>query len=316
MSSDAAPSAPDASAWSFVREGAGGVVTVGDKRYPTDYSREIVEAIVRRKGVARMPRYLRYREERAPKLAPLLAWIDARGKPVRVLEPGCSAGHLSEVLLRSRMVEKLVSFDPDAGMIDVCLAKKAHFGLERWEPRIAATPDFTDETFDLVLMSAMIEHVDPRVRRALVDACWSRLAPGGLLVVLESQNRYWPFEYHVIGLPIPWAHYLPPRIIYTLCRIFGRYGPEWSYEEFANPNTGWWGATRREFFPADGAAADASREFGYGEAWYRAQWRERGSGGRLRILAYRLIAALLRLLGIAPENLLPAHYVALRKIGG
>lgn len=299
--------------WRYRPSGAGGVVTVSGREYPTDYSERIVELLVARKGVARMPRYLRYRSERAGKLEPLFTHLEKLGRPVSVLEPGCSAGHLSEAILSHACVSRLVSFDPDEGMIEVCREKKRHFGFDRWEVACATSPAFTSETFDVVLMSAMMEHVDPRLRATLVRECYDRLEPGGKLVVLESQNRHWPFEYHVIRLPIPFAHYLPARWIWRLCRAFGRYDASWSFEEFANPNTGWWGTTLAELRAPGIRVREVTDDYGYGPRRYLDEWKKQGVIGRVKIGVFSVCAAVARLLGVSPTGLLPAIYVVYEK---
>lgn len=301
--------------WRYAPSGTGGVVTVSGRDYPTEYSERIVELLVARKGAERMPRYLRYRSERAGKLEPLFAKLASLGRPVSVLEPGCSAGHLSEAILAHECVARLVSFDPDAGMIEVCREKKRHFGHDRWEVACAASPAFTDETFDVVLMSAMMEHVDPHLRGPLVRECYDRLKPGGKLVVLESQNRHWPFEYHVIRLPIPWAHYLPARWIWHLCRALGRYDASWSFDEFANPNTGWWGTTLAELRAPGVRVREVTNDFGYGPRRYLDEWKKQGAIGAAKSAIFGIFEGIARLVGVSPTGLLPAIYVVYEKEG-
>jgi SAM-dependent methyltransferase len=298
--------------WSDAGDGAA-IVTVGGRTFLTDYSRRIVELIVDRKGVLRMPRYLSYREERSGKLESLFRGLEKEGRSVAVLEPGCSSGHLSEAILRYPCVRRLVSFDPDEGMIAVCREKKSHFHFDNWEVRHAASPEFSGEKFDVVLLSAMMEHVAPPLRRTLVESCYERLAPGGLFVALESQNRWWPFEYHVIRLPVPWAHYLPPKWIHLLCRATGRYPKSWSFEEFANPNTGWWGTTVRELAPARGKVCEVSERYGYGREFFYDKWRKTGPTGSVKIIAHKIISFVFSVLGIPSSGLLPSLYIVFRK---
>jgi 2-polyprenyl-3-methyl-5-hydroxy-6-metoxy-1,4-benzoquinol methylase len=310
------PHADPQTDWTYTKQDDGSaLVSAGGKTYRTDYSQRIVDLIVARKGVARMPRYLSYREERSGKLEPLFQTIANEGRSVSVLEPGCSAGHLSEAILRQPRVKRLVSFDPDEGMVEVCLEKKNHFGFDRWDVACASAPDFTEERFDVVIMSAMMEHVDPALRKSLVEACYARLNPGGLFVVLESQNRRWPFEYHVIRLPLPYAHYLPPSWIYRILRIAGRYRAEWSYEEFANPNAGWWGSTLCELKPAATHVTEVSERYGYGPARYLELWKGQGTAGAVKSAMFRLMAKAAALFGISPTGLLPALFVVFRKEG-
>ncbi|MCZ7584740.1 MAG: methyltransferase domain-containing protein [Deltaproteobacteria bacterium] len=286
---------------------------VDGRRYETDYSQRIVELIVERKGVRRMPRYLGYRRERGGKLAPLFRPFEQSGQTISVLEPGCSSGHLSETILGFSCVERLVSSDVDAGMLAVAREKKEYFGYGHWEIHEAPTPEFTREQFDVVLLSAMLEHVDRAVRPELIRACWERVKPGGLFAVLETENRWWPWEYHVLRLPIPYAHYLPPRLIYRLLRWTGRYDAGWSYKEFANPNTGWWGVSPHELLPVGARAEDVSDGFGFGARRYRDLWRGQGFVGGLKRAFFAATTIKARLLGLPAWGLLPALYVVYRK---
>ena len=300
--------------WTFEQKNeAVAFVTINGRRYESDYSKKIIELIVRRKGVARLPLYLNYRKTRGAKVTGLLDRIAQEKSEIKVLEPGCSAGHISEVLLSHPSVKALVSFDVDREMIEVCREKKKHFHFDNWEIADAALPDFTKGKFDLVILSAMLEHVDPNLRKALIDACYERLAEGGLLVVMESQNRWWPFEYHVIRLPIPYLHYLPPRCIHGICIFLKRYPPSWSFEEFNNPNTGWWGATLAEIRPGDEKTRDVSKDYGLGEEFYLKKWRIQGPKGKIKAGIFNLLSGIFDVFGIDARSFLPAHYAAFRK---
>ncbi len=288
---------------------------VNGRKYETDYSKAIIELIVKRKGAKRLPLYLNYREIRGPKVSALLDQMCRDGRKISVLEPGCSAGHISEAILKHECINRLVSFDVDQGMIDVCLEKKRHFHLDKWDLTVAEIPDFTPEQFDLVILTAVMEHVDPAHRRLLIEACYRSLKSGGLFVVMESQNRFWPFEYHVIRLPIPYLHYLPPRWIHKICIFCGRYPANWSYEEFVNPNTGWWGTTLRELLPKNVKINDLSSEYGLGPIYYLKQWDAQGISGKVKTAVFRLISKLFGFFGATGHSLLPAYYLVFEKEG-
>ncbi len=299
--------------WSYdIRDGRA-FVTLDGKRYATDYSLKIIELIVRRKGAKRLPLYLGYRETRGPKVTELLNNMARENKNIAVLEPGCSAGHISEIMLRHEAVGRVVSFDADKQMIDVCREKKRHFKLDHWELAHAHAPDFTDDKFDLVLLSAVMEHVDPEKKRALIEGCFHQLKIGGLLVVMESFNRRWPFEYHVIRLPIPYLHLLPPKMIYKICLALGRYGGNWSFDEFNNPNTGWRGTTYRELLPQNTPVEDVTSKYGLGAHVYRVKWDGQGMRGTVKTLIFSVLSIPLGILGVNVDALLPALYIALEK---
>lgn len=103
----------------------------------------------------------------------------------RLLDYGCGTGTMLRVLRRLGFAGTLVGCDVSAQML-----KEAR---RRWRegalPELAEMPDacapFRDHEFDLVLLSAVLHHVEPPQRgRTYADAL-RVLKPGGLLCVFE-----------------------------------------------------------------------------------------------------------------------------------
>jgi hypothetical protein len=70
---------------------------------------------------------------------------------------------------------------------------------------------------DLVYSHAVIEHVGSRARQAVFLAEALRVCRKGVLIT--TPNRWHPVETHT-GLPF--LHYLPPRVWYSICNAVGR----------------------------------------------------------------------------------------------
>ncbi|MER3450375.1 MAG: class I SAM-dependent methyltransferase [Chloroflexota bacterium] len=124
----------------------------------------------------------------------------------RVLDIGCGIGAF---LARFRKVTPYVygvEVDRERALMAGRVAPAVVQGVGEYLP-------FKAETFDLVLLHEVLEHVDDD-RQVLAEA-WRVLRPGGRLVIF-APNRLWPFETHGIFWRgkyrfgnYPFVNYLP-----------------------------------------------------------------------------------------------------------
>src|SRR6267142_2042515 len=72
----------------------------GSASSTTHYSERVIRMLIERKGLGRAPLYFTFKAERAPHfLGPLFRYLRGRGAGgLRVLEVGCSFGHMTEYL--------------------------------------------------------------------------------------------------------------------------------------------------------------------------------------------------------------------------
>jgi SAM-dependent methyltransferase len=288
------------------------VLTVEGRRHETDYSERVVRMLIERKGARRAPPYFDYKHTRGDHfLTPLFRWLRAgRHERLRVLEVGCSFGHITEWLADQPEVAEIRTFDTDAEFVEIVRAKREELALPSLVEIRRLTNDETcalpwdDAAFDLVLAVGVIEHLPEPTRRAQVDEYYRVLAAGGHLAILDTPNRWFPLETHSVGLPF--VQWLPPRAAWRYAR-FGRrrkFGAT-PYAEFVADGTGWRNATYRDCLPSSGGAGieDVTEDAGYGWRFFRDTARSRTR--RALLPAFAVMVTALRAAGGPPSLCLP-----------
>lgn len=144
----------------------------------------------------------------------------------RVLDIGSGCGSSALVMLDCGATH-VTGVEPDARFVDLARRRAKEEGvLDRVQflhTSDASRLSFPDGEFDLVTFNAVIEHISPTLRRAILREGYRCLKPGGLLVIDETPNRLIPFDAHTTGLPlIPW---LPLSISCAMARRFSRIVP-------------------------------------------------------------------------------------------
>ncbi len=85
---------------------------------------------------------------------------------------------------------------------------------------------FPDQSFDLVVSFAVIEHIGDRSRQA---AFIQELLRVGRVCCITTPNRWHPIEFHTI---LPLVHWLPPQVFRQILRSIGM--TFWAKEENLN----------------------------------------------------------------------------------
>jgi SAM-dependent methyltransferase len=296
------------------------IVDLGDRRvletgghsYPTRYSARIVRMLVERKGAHRASLYFDFKDTRGPHfLGPLFRYLRARGaRGLRVLEIGCSFGHMTEYVAEQPEVAALSTFDTDEAFVEMTRVKVEELGLKRVREVLhldqagTRTLPWPDGAFDLVLAVGVVEHLPVRHRRAQVDEHYRVLARGGHIAILDTPNRWFPLETHSVGLPL--VQWLPAPLAWRYARLArpGRYRAV-GVDEFDADGTGWRNASLADCLPSPGTAGvtDVTEQAGYGFTFFRDTARSRTR--RVALPAFTAAAATLRALGRPPSLALP-----------
>ena len=286
---------------------------------PTRYSKRVIEMLIERKQ-GRAPLYFPFKEQRAPLyLEPLFRWLRARdARNLRVLEVGCSFGHMTEYLAEQPEVATIDTFDTDRAFVEIARAKREELSLDKLRDVLLLSNEETrrlpwpDGAFDLVLAVGIVEHL-PRDRRAIVDEYYRVLARGGHIAILDTPNRWFPYETHSIGLPF--VQWCPPRLAYRYARLFKTQIRNISYEVFTADGTGWRNATLSECLPSSRwqDIEDLTEEAGYGSRFFA-----KVAGRRMMRLGITLdiVVTTLRAAGATPSLCLPYFNLLFRKLPG
>jgi SAM-dependent methyltransferase len=163
------------------------VLETDGHRYPTRYSARVIRMLVERKGPHRAPLYFDFKETRGRHfLGPLFAHLRSQGRHgLRVLEVGCSFGHMTEFLAEQPEVTSLATFDTDAAFVELTRAKVDELGLDmvrevrHLDQSATCALPWADGAFDLVVAVGVIEHLPERYRRQQVDEYYRVLAAAG-----------------------------------------------------------------------------------------------------------------------------------------
>ena len=296
------------------------VLETGGRQYATRYSARVIQMLVERKGPRRAPLYFDFKETRGRHfLGPLFAYLRGQGAGgLRVLEVGCSFGHMTEYLAEQPEVAAVATFDTDPAFVELTRAKVEELRLSVVREVRHLDQDATrrlpwaDGAFDLVLAIGVVEHLPVRWRRAQVDEYYRVLARGGHIAVLDTPNRWFPLETHSIGLPL--VQWLPARLAWRYARLGrpSRYRTL-GFAEFDADGTGWRNATPADCLPSGGrgALADVTEEAGYGFRFFRATARSRTRRAVLPLFA--AAAGALRVAGRSPSLVLPYLNLVFRK---
>ena len=299
------------------------VLETGGRSYPTRYSERVIRMLVERKGAHRAPLYFDFKDTRGPHfLDPLFRYLRARGaRALRVLEIGCSFGHMTEYLAEQPELAALHTYDTDAAFVELTRAKVEELGLKvvhevlHLDQAATCRLPWPDGAFDVVVVVGIVEHLPIRHRREQVDEYYRVLAPGGHIAILDTPNRWFPMETHSVGLPL--VQWLPAPLAWRYARLArpGRYGAI-GFDEFTADGTGWRNATFGECLPSSGAAGlvDVTEEAGYGFTFFRATARSRTR--RALLPAFTTAAAALRAVGRPPSLALPYLNLLFRKVQG
>ena len=193
-------------------------------------------------------------------------------KPKKILDIGCTAGANTLPYLDVFPDSELHAIDVGAPVLRYAHAraeaegKKVHFHQMN-----AETPDFPDETFDLITSSFFFHEVSAAGTKKIVSECYRMLKPGGLMLHMELPPNSEVDDYYEFYLD--WDAYYNNEPHYQAFRdmdfpkAIGECGfPAQNYVQFRIPN---WRSTDPAAFEANAkGTATKQRDHGNGAVWF------------------------------------------------
>lgn len=230
-----------------------------DTAYPVDLVRHVLDV----KGPAWVCDELRRDEDPSYVEAALRVALHGVMAPAdldgaRILDFGCGSGASTSVLGRLHPGAAVIGVDLDPALLGLARRRAAHHGLGHVElhasPDGSSLPDGLGD-FDVVLCSAVFEHLLPDERRRVLPLLWRHLRPSGLLFLNQTPHRWSPVEAHTTGLPL--LNYLPRPLALRAAR---RWSPRVAADESwaSLLRRGIRGGTEREVLRVLRAAGDGT----------------------------------------------------------
>jgi ubiquinone/menaquinone biosynthesis C-methylase UbiE len=103
----------------------------------------------------------------------------------RVLEIGCGTGNIMQRLKRAQPGAQLTGMDPDPRALARAGRKFGNAAGIRFDRGYAQEVPYADESFDRVLSSMMLHHLDDDMKAAAVAEAFRVLRPGGGMHVVD-----------------------------------------------------------------------------------------------------------------------------------
>ncbi len=219
----------------------------------TSYPISLIETILEVKGAAYLCDEM-MREEDTSYLqrdlqSDLLAYFDKSdfdGK--RLLDFGCGGGASTAILARMFPHTEIVGVELFGDLLTIARKRIEHYKLPNvrflQSPSGEELPSGVGQ-FDVVILSAVYEHLLPQERETIMPKLWAVMRDDGFLFINLTPNRLFPVEHHTTGLPF--LNYLPRSLALKTARKFSaRIARDDSWEALLR--RGIRGGTEREVF--------------------------------------------------------------------
>ena len=139
----------------------------------------------------------------------------------RILDFGCGSGASTMLLAKMFPSSEIVGIELESDLVQIAKRRKEHYKFEN--VRILESPIGTEipeslGSFDLIVLSAVYEHLLPNERKVILPKLWSMLNPNGILFLNQTPHRWFPLELHTTSLPL--INYLPDGLTLKASRKF------------------------------------------------------------------------------------------------
>ncbi|MEW6732223.1 MAG: class I SAM-dependent methyltransferase, partial [Acidobacteriota bacterium] len=194
------------------------------RRFPTRHSLESLNAIYKVKGVEGIEWFLdevlraEFPNALSTHLYNVITQLQLLDRHY-VLDFGAGSG-ASTLALAHLGFQQIDSVEISEDLIKIAQLRACNFGyldcIRFHQVAPAQSLPFPDNSFDLIICYAVIEHIHPQKRRTILSDLWRVLKPQGVLLVLETPNILYPYGAHYPFL------YFTPWMPLSLVKLYGR----------------------------------------------------------------------------------------------
>ncbi len=140
-----------------------------------------------------------------------------------LLDFGCGSGASSCHVAADFPGLAVFGVELDPSRVEAAGVIATELGLANVRFAVSPDPSSLPELPDAprtILLNAVVEHLLPAERPAVLGLLWRALAPGGVLALTETPHRWFPRERHTTGL---WGiNFLPDALAGAAARRFSR----------------------------------------------------------------------------------------------
>ena len=192
----------------------------------TAYPIDLIQLILDVKGAAWVCDEIARDEDRAyvalhleKEMRAYFHFEDFEGK--RILDFGCGSGASTMLLAKMFPTSEIVGIELEKDLVRIAKRRREHYKFEN--VKFLESPVGTDVpaelgSFDLVVLSAVYEHLLPDERKVILPKLWSMLNKDGVLFLNQTPHRWFPLELHTTSLPL--INYLPDGLTLKTSRKF------------------------------------------------------------------------------------------------
>lgn len=141
----------------------------------------------------------------------------------RLLDFGCGAGASSFALARLLPRTEIIGVELNAEKVRIGRLLNSKNGFSNLRFLACPAGDRLPAalgTFDVIMLSAVYEHLLPEERPVVLPLLWSALTRGGIIFINQTPHRWFPKEHHTTNL---WGvNYLPDALAARMTRFSGR----------------------------------------------------------------------------------------------
>jgi len=194
----------------------------------TRYSLDLIKSIIDVKGpawlcdeIAREEDPLGLQTDLSILLSSYLDKKDLINK--KILDFGCGCGGSTLNLHRMFSNSLVIGVELEESFLSVANSRVKYYGYQNItflkSPKPNKLPDQLGE-FDCIFLSGVYEHLLPSERIPLMLQIWEHLKIGGIIFIVQTPDKRFPFEAHTTKLPL--INYLPDNIVLFLTNTFSK----------------------------------------------------------------------------------------------
>jgi SAM-dependent methyltransferase len=137
----------------------------------------------------------------------------------RIMDFGSGSGASTMILSRLFSDAEIVGVEIDSELLSIAKSRLLFYGYKnvsfQLSPSGSEIPANIGQ-FDLVVLSAVYEHLLPSERKFVIPMVWEHVKKGGYLFINMTPHRYFPIEHHTTNLPL--LNYMPDSLAYFFAR--------------------------------------------------------------------------------------------------